>query len=77
MVKVDYDIDKFSGFVKVQCRAPTLQGKSNTGLIINVLIAYDKEIDLVNRAYMTDHQDRYVDSMVHFNEDEPMEVAVN
>ena len=77
MVKVDYDIDQFSGFLKVQCEALTLQGKSNTGLLTNLFIAYDKVIDFVNRAYLTNHQDGYVDSMANFTEDGLMEVAVN
>ena len=77
MMKVDYDIEKFNRYVKMQREGLTSWGESAAGLITNLFIAYDTVIDPVFKTYMTNHQDAYVDSKVNFTEDELMEVAVN
>ena len=62
MRKVGYNIDSFNQYVKGQQDALTSRGESLAELITNLFIAYNIVPDPVFKAYMTNHQDAYVDS---------------
>ena len=77
MIKVDYDIEKFNQFVKLQREALMSRGESASGLITNLFVAYECVEDSIFQAYMTTQQDAYVDGREDFTEDRLMEVALN
>ena len=77
MRKVEYNIDSFNQYVKGQQDTLTSRGESSARLITNLFIAYNIVPDPVFKAYMTNHQDAYMDSKADYTEDKLMEITIN
>lgn len=54
-----------------------MKGKLFAGLTTNLFIVYHTVSDPVFKAYLTNHQDIYLDSKANYTEYELMEVAIN
>ena len=77
MVKLDYNIELFNQYVKLQCKTLMSHGESASGLITNLFMALNCVNDSIIQANMTTQQNAYIDGHNDLTEDCLMEVALN